>query len=183
MTNEVVFAGFGGQGVLLAGKLLAYAGMIDGKEVSWIPAYGPEMRGGTASCSVIISESAIGSPLVTAPSILVAMNKPSLNKFEPKVKVGGTIIVNSSLIDQKVERKDVSAYYVPLNEIALKLGNDKFTNMVALGALLGAADMVQLDSLQKTFVKNFTKKPEMVGANIEAVQYGRQVVLDAKQNQ
>jgi len=183
MTNEVVFAGFGGQGVLLAGKLLAYAGMIDGKEVSWIPAYGPEMRGGTASCSVIISESAIGSPLVTAPSILIAMNKPSLNKFEPKVKAGGTIIVNSSLIDQKVERKDVNAYYVPLNEIALKLGNDKFTNMVALGALLGAVDMVQLDSLQKTFVKNFTKKPEMVGANIEAVQCGRQVVLDAKKNQ
>ena len=180
MTNEVIFAGFGGQGVLLAGKLLAYAGMLDGKEISWIPAYGPEMRGGTASCSVIISDAAIGSPLVTTPSILVAMNKPSLDKFEPKFKAGGIIFVNSSLIDQLVDRSDVSAYYVPLNDIALKLGNAKFINMIALGALLGATDMIQLDSLQKTFVKNFTKRPEMVGANMQAVHCGRQVVLDAK---
>ncbi len=180
MTNEVVFAGFGGQGVLLAGKLLAYAGMLDGKEVSWIPAYGPEMRGGTASCSVIISNAGIGSPMVTAPSILVAMNKPSLNKFESKVKSGGVIIVNSSLIDQQVQREDVSAYYVPFNDIALKLGNAKFINMIAIGALLGAVDMVQRDSLEKAFAKNFAKKPEMVGANIEAVECGRKVVLDAK---
>lgn len=172
MTNEIVFAGFGGQGILLIGRLLTYAGMLAGKEVSWLPAYGPEMRGGTASCSVIISEEAVGSPIVARPSALVAMNKPSLDRFAPAVQAGGTIIINQSLIETTVDRADVKAYAVPLNDLAQECGNARFANMIALGALIGATGMVSLDSIQSAFAKNFAKKPEMIELNMQAVLRG-----------
>ena len=137
MVERNIFAGFGGQGVLLMGQLLAAAGMKEGKNTSWIPSYGPEMRGGTANCSVMLSEQEIDSPLVTRPTSLIVMNRPSLEKFEDSVVPGGSIFVNSSMIDIKVKRTDVNAYYVPCTEIATELGNPKVSNMIMLGAYLG----------------------------------------------
>lgn len=180
MTNEVLFAGFGGQGVLLIGRMLTYAGMLEGKEVSWIPAYGPEMRGGTASCSVIVSEEEIGSPVVTKPTALVAMNKPSLDKFEPAVRPGGVVIVNKSLIGESVKRNDLNVYYVPLNELAMKGDNIRHANMVALGALIGATNIVDLNYLKDAFAKNFAKNPEVVEPNMQAIMRGVEFVLSKK---
>lgn len=128
MMHEAVFAGYGGQGVLLIGRILTY--MLSGKEISFMPAYGPEMRGGTASCAVIVSDEPIGSPMVTNPSILIAMNKLSLNKFEECVQPNGIIIVNSSIIEGAVKRNDLKVYYVPMNELAVKLGNARYANML-----------------------------------------------------
>lgn len=172
MTHEIVFAGFGGQGVLLAGRLLTYAGMIAAKKVSWIPAYGPEMRGGTASCSVIVSENEIGSPIVNKPSALVVMNLPSMDKFEETVKTGGLMIVNSSLIAKKAYRDDITVYYVPMNDIALECGNVRFLNMVALGALVGATGIPDKKFLQDALNKQFGAKPGVPEANMTAISRG-----------
>ena len=134
MTNEIIISGFGGQGVMAIGKTLTEAGMKEGMEVSWLPSYGPEMRGGTANCSVVLSDESIVSPIVLEPTELIAMNLPSLLKFESLVKPGGTIFVNSSVVDKKVERTDVKAVYVDCIKIADELGNSKVANMVMLGA-------------------------------------------------
>ena len=147
MVERNIFAGFGGQGVLLMGQLLAAAGMMEGKNTSWIPSYGPEMRGGTANCSVMLSDEEIDSPLVTRPTSLIVMNRPSLEKFEDKVVPGGSIFVNSSMIDIKVKRTDVSAYYVPCTEIASELGNSKVSNMIMLGAYLGKSKCVEVETV------------------------------------
>ena len=120
--SAILLAGFGGQGILFSGKLLVYSGLLDGKEVSWLPSYGPEMRGGTGNCSVVISDESIGSPLVTAPDVLIAMNLPSLDKFEDSVVPGGTILLDSSLIDRKVTRKDVKVCYVDASRLAEENG-------------------------------------------------------------
>lgn len=132
---NMVFAGFGGQGVLFAGKVAAYAGLIEGKEISWLPSYGPEMRGGTANCSVCISDQAIGSPLVTTPNVLVAMNLPSLDKFIDAVEPGGTVILDSSLISKKVERAGLDVYYVPSSALAEENGLKGLSNMILIGKL------------------------------------------------
>ena len=172
MTHETLFAGFGGQGVLLAGRLLVYAGMIAGKEGSFMPAYGPEMRGGTASCSVIVSDEPVGSPVINKPELLVALNKPSLHKFEPLMQPGGVVIINSSLIDEKAARTDIKAYYVPMNDMAQKLGNPKALNMVALGALLGATKMLDTHYFRDVLAKNFASKPEIIDSNMKALESG-----------
>ena len=138
MMKQYVFAGFGGQGMLLIGKFLAMANMLDGKHVSWLPSYGPEMRGGTANCSVTVSDNEIGSPLVDNADVLIAMNLPSLDKFEPTVKPGGLIVVNSSIIDRKVEREDVRVVYCDANRIAESVKNPKGANVAILGAMMGA---------------------------------------------
>lgn len=135
---NMVFAGFGGQGVLFAGKVAAYAGLIAGKEISWLPSYGPEMRGGTANCSVCVSDRPIGSPLVTAPNVLVAMNLPSLDKFIDTVEPGGTVILDSSLIGKKVEREDLTVYYVPSSSLAEEKGLAGLSNMILTGKLFQA---------------------------------------------
>ena len=132
---NIVFAGFGGQGVLFAGKVAAYAGLLQGKEISWLPSYGPEMRGGTANCSVCISDEPIGSPLVTAPNVLVAMNLPSLDKFIDTVEPGGVVLVDSSLIDKKVERTDVTVHYLPSSSMAEEKGLQGLSNMILIGKL------------------------------------------------
>ena len=132
---NIIFAGFGGQGVLFAGKVAAYAGLIEGKEISWLPSYGPEMRGGTANCSVCISDQPIGSPLVTNPNVLVAMNLPSLDKFIDAVEPGGTVIIDSSLIDKKVGRTDVAVHYVPSSALAEENGLQGLSNMILVGKL------------------------------------------------
>jgi 2-oxoglutarate ferredoxin oxidoreductase subunit gamma len=178
MLERAIFAGFGGQGVMSMGKLLTYAGMIEGKEVSWLPSYGPEMRGGTANCSVTISDTPVGSPVITNDATcLVAMNLPSLLKFEEDVVKDGVVFVNSSLIDQKVTREDVKAYYVPANEIALDLGNLKVANMVMLGAYLKAVHPVGDASVIETFHKLFTgAKEKLIPMNEEALKRGAESV-------
>ena len=140
MHTEIILAGFGGQGVLLIGKLLAYAGMKAGREVTWMPAYGPEMRGGTCNCTVVLSDRPIGSPISKSPHGLIALNLPSLDKFEDAVRPGGVIVVNTSLINRLPQRTDVTVVAVPANEVAIECGSPKAANMVALGAYLGASE-------------------------------------------
>lgn len=147
--EETVFAGFGGQGVLFAGQLLTYSGMAEGLYVTWIPSYGPEMRGGTANCTVIVSEEIIGAPVVRNPTAAVVMSRPSMEKYEPLVKPGGVMIVNASLIDMKSQRDDIRVLYVPASDIATELGNVRMANMVALGALIGATGLVSYDTVMQ----------------------------------
>lgn len=174
--HEVIFAGFGGQGVLLAGKMLAYAGMMEGKEVSWIPAYGPEMRGGTAFCSTIIADEEIGSPIVTKPNALVVLNGPSLDRFESSVLPGGVLIINNSLIERKSTRTDIKVYYVPMNDIAIEFGNVRYLNMVALGALVEATGAIGNEAMEKIFIKQFGKHEGAVEANMRAAKRGEECI-------
>jgi 2-oxoglutarate ferredoxin oxidoreductase subunit gamma len=176
MTHEIVMAGFGGQGVMLMGQLMTYAGMLENKYVSWIPSYGPEMRGGTANCSVIISDEPIGAPIVNEPTTVVAMNLPSLDKFEPALQPGGILIINSSLIEQGAKRKDIKEYRVPSNDIANELGNLKVANMVVLGAIIAATKAVSQDSVLKAFAKMFAKKPGLLAINEKAIKRGAELV-------
>ena len=147
MEKTFIFAGFGGQGMLLIGKFVAMACMLDGKHVSWLPSYGPEMRGGTANCSVIVSDDPVASPLVDKADVIVAMNRPSLDKFESHVRPGGTLVINSSIIDRKAERTDVNVVYCDANKIAESVGNPKGANVAILGALLQKSPVVSVDTM------------------------------------
>ena len=147
MTKEFIFAGFGGQGMLLIGKFLAMACMLDGKHVSWLPSYGPEMRGGTANCSVIVSDEDVASPLVDMADCIVAMNLPSLDKFESHVRPGGTLVINSSIIERKSERTDINVVYCDAMKIAEEVGNPKGANVAILGALLEKEPIVSVDKM------------------------------------
>ena len=175
MTHEFLIAGFGGQGLLFAGKFLVNKGMMEGKEVSWLPSYGPEMRGGTASCSVIVSDEPVGSPIVSKPNVLMVMNLPSLDKYESAVKAGGKIFVDSSLVDRKVERGDVEAYYVPATQLASDNGLNGLANMILTGKLLKVLGQFEdeeavADSLKKVVS---VKHPEMFEKNLQALKIGR----------
>jgi 2-oxoglutarate ferredoxin oxidoreductase subunit gamma len=172
MQNDVIFAGFGGQGVMLIGKILAQAGMNEGKEVSWLPSYGPEMRGGTANCTVVVSDRPVGSPLVYHPRAVVAMNLPSLDKFEPALRAGGTLIVNRSLVPRPPARQDVDVIELPANDIALSLNNPRAANMVALGAYLGATQVVTLQAIEGVVRDTFAGRPKLVDTNLEALRRG-----------
>jgi 2-oxoglutarate ferredoxin oxidoreductase subunit gamma len=172
MQNEMILAGFGGQGVLLIGKMLAYAGMKEGKEVSWLPSYGPEMRGGTCNCTVVVSDKPVGSPVVKSPNIMIALNRPSLDKFEPSVRPEGILLINSSLIDRKAERKDVDVLYVRANEVAIECGSPKAANMVALGALVGKTGMVGVESVKAAIAKTFEGKEKIIQLNYKALERG-----------
>ncbi len=172
MKLDVMFAGFGGQGIMLIGQMVAYAGMAEGKQVSWLPSYGPEMRGGTAYCSVVVSDDPIGSPVNRNPSCCVVMNRPSLEKFAPTVKVGGLLVVNSSLIPITAEREDIDELLVPCNDLAMELGTGKAANMVVLGAFVGRTDVVTLESLDVLVEKQFAKKPKFIPLNKEALRVG-----------
>jgi len=145
--EEVIFAGFGGQGVLFAGQLLAYAGIAENLYVTWIPSYGPEMRGGTANCTVIVSEQEIGAPLVRHPSAAAVFNPPSMEKYEPLVKARGWLFVNTSLVTLRSARQDVNVLYIPASDIAVELGNIRMANMVMLGALVSKTGLVSLTTL------------------------------------
>jgi 2-oxoglutarate ferredoxin oxidoreductase subunit gamma len=149
MQTEIVIAGFGGQGVLFTGQLLAYAAMESGKEVTWIPSYGPEMRGGTANCTVVISDEEIGSPMVSNPQAVIAMNLPSLDKYEPMVKPGGVLVVNETMVDREVKRKDINTVMVKANAIAEELGDRRMMNMVLLGALIANLPVLPLTAIEK----------------------------------
>ena len=147
MTKQFIFAGFGGQGMLLIGKFVAMACMLEGKHVSWLPSYGPEMRGGTANCTVIVSDDPVGSPMTDSADVIVAMNLPSLIKFEDKVKPGGLLVINQSLIDRKAERTDIDVVYCDANRIAEEVGNPKGANVAILGAVMAREPVVELDKM------------------------------------
>ena len=172
-TTQIMIAGFGGQGVLFAGKFLAYKGMVQDKQISWLPSYGPEMRGGTANCSVVISDTPVGSPIITNPDMLIAMNLPSLQKFVDAVVPGGVIILDSTLIDAKVEREDVKVFYVPATQLAKDAGFATLANMILTGKALKEMDIVSwegnLETLQ-SFIP--AKKAGLIDINCQALQTG-----------
>ena len=173
MTNKFLFAGFGGQGILFAGKLLAYKGLIDSKEVSWLPSYGPEMRGGTASCSIIISDTPVGSPIVAKPDILIAMNLPSLDKYENSVAEGGMIFYDSSLIGREVERKDVRAFPIPATKMAEENGTPTLANMIILGKVLAETKDFTDESVKAALAKVISaKRADMLDVNFNAIKLG-----------
>lgn len=173
MQKEYILSGFGGQGLMLAGMLLSEAGMLEGRNVSWIPSYGPEMRGGTANCAVVVSEEPIGSPIVDNPDVVVAMNLPSMDKFEPMIKTGGIMVYNSSLIKRQPARTDITYVACPGTSIAEELGNDKVANMAMLGALMAADKWVKSESLEKVLHKKMTgSKAKLIPLNIEAIKKG-----------
>ena len=178
MENKVICAGFGGQGVMSMGQLLAYAGMIEDKHVSWLPSYGPEMRGGTANCGVTVSDEEIGSPIITNDAdIAIVMNLPSLIKFEKDVKPGGKIFINSSLIEKKVERTDIEVYYIDANKIAADIGNIKAANLVMLGAVLKSTPIVDIESILEAFKKVFgPSKEKFIPQNREALVKGAESI-------
>lgn len=178
MEKSFVFAGFGGQGVIFAGKLLAQAGADYGLQVTWLPSYGPEMRGGTANCTVVLSDEPIGSPVVDNPTALVAMNLPSLDRFEITVAEGGAIVVNSSLITRPTGRNDVRALRVPANDIAVSLGNSHAANMVALGATIKATGIVSLELIKSTMARMLGHKSsaKLIGVNEQALDAGYNAV-------
>jgi len=174
MQSEVMFAGFGGQGILLSAKILAHTALEAGFEVVWIPSYGPEMRGGTAYCMVIMSDRPIGSPIVKNPGHLVAMNRPSLEKFAPVVKPGGVILINSSLIPVRSERSDVDEIAIPVNDIAIEAGSIRSANIVALAAFVARSGIVPLDALRDAVKKEFARKAKLIPLNMDAMDRGAQ---------
>jgi len=160
MTHRVLFAGFGGQGVMLMGELLSYAAMIDGKQVTYMPSYGPEMRGGTANCSVIVSDEPIASPIITKSTVLVAMNEPSLDKFEDEIEQAGFLFTNESLVNRYSERSDIHSFSVDCNKLARAILSEKIANIVMLGAVIHASKIVSLDAIDRALEKKFTGKKE-----------------------
>ena len=171
--SKFLLAGFGGQGILFSGKLLAKLGMSLGKEVSWLPSYGPEMRGGTANCSVIIDDEMIGSPLVTSPDVLVAFNLPSLDKFENKVAKNGLIFIDSSLINKKCSREDVNAFYVPATELASDNNLSGLANVIMIGKLIKETKLFDYDYVENMLTSSVPKsKPHLAELNKKALSIG-----------
>ena len=176
MTHEIILSGFGGQGIMVMGQLLTQAGLEEGKQVSWIPSYGPEMRGGTAYCSVIISDDIIGSPLINNPTLLVPMNLPSMHRFEPLMQAGGTMIINSSLILEEPKRTDIKVFKAPMNDLASELNSTKVLNIIGLGTIVAASKIVSqeaaLKAIEKTFGEKFASKPQLLELNKNAFAKG-----------
>jgi len=173
MQQEVIIAGFGGQGVLFAGQLLAYSAMDEGREVTWIPSYGPEMRGGTANCTVVVSEEEIGSPLVKNPTAVIAMNLPSLDKYEDLVAKDGVLVVNSSMINREVKREDIKVVSIPGNDIALEMGSERSLNMIMLGALLANLELLSLEAVERGLDAHLPERhKKFLAANKEALRKG-----------
>jgi 2-oxoglutarate ferredoxin oxidoreductase subunit gamma len=177
MQTEIVFSGFGGQGALFAGQVVAYAAMDEGRHVTWIPSYGPEMRGGTAHCTVIVSDEEIGSPLVRRPGAAVVMNLPSFDKYEPQVAPGGVLVVNTSLVAKLSARRDLWVVATPANAIAEELGNVKLANMVLTGALVAATNVLPLEAVGKALAAHLPARHQaLLAANREALRRGAALV-------
>ena len=173
MKKEVIISGFGGQGGLAIGKNLVEAGLAEGLNVTWAPSYGPEMRGGTANCSVVLSDKPVGSPVFNTSTELIALNEPSLAKFEAGVQPGGTVFVNSNVVTDKVSRDDLKAYYIPCNEIAEEVGNGKVANMVMLGAYVAATGVLKPETIEAMIEEMFAgAKAKFIPLNIEAFRRG-----------
>jgi 2-oxoglutarate ferredoxin oxidoreductase subunit gamma len=177
MHEEVIISGFGGQGALFAGQLLTYTGMDEGWHVTWIPSYGPEMRGGTAHCIVIISDDDIGSPIIRQPSIGIVMNPASMDKYEPLIKPGGLLVVNSTLVRTQSRRDDIAAVYLPANELAAELGNVRMANVVLLGAMLGKREIVPVEGIKRTLDQHLPeRRRSIIEPNKRALDRGVQYV-------
>ena len=173
METSIIIAGFGGQGVLLAGQLLAYAGMDNGRHVTWIPSYGPEMRGGTAHCVVIISDEPIGAPVVARPDVAIVLNQPSFEKYEPLVRPGGVLVVNSSIVEVYSDREDIEILAIPANELADEGGSTKMTNMAAVGGLLGVRPVLPLEVVEQALLDHLpARKAHLLQSNIEVLRAG-----------
>lgn len=175
--NILIIAGFGGQGVMLMGQVLATAAMIEDKHSTWLPSYGPEMRGGTANCTVVISEEMIGSPIADTPNSVIAMNIPSLLKFEEKLSPEGLLIINTSVVDREPSRKDIQVAKIDANKIAEDIGNLRVANMVILGAYVEKTGIISMESIEKAFERKLTgKKAKLIDMNIKAVKAGMEAV-------
>ncbi|ABS59980.1 MULTISPECIES: 2-oxoacid:acceptor oxidoreductase family protein [Fervidobacterium] len=173
MTTRMIFAGFGGQGVMLMGQIISLASMIEGKNVTWMPSYGPEMRGGTANCTVVVSDEPVASPVTDKAEVVVAMNIPSLLKFEPYVVENGYLFLNQSVIDRESKRNDINVLKIPCNEIADEIGNLKVANMVMLGAVVGATNVVSTESIFKAIEKKLSGgKTALIEVNKQAIMRG-----------
>ena len=173
MTTQLLIAGFGGQGVLFAGKFLAYKGLIEGRQLSWLPSYGPEMRGGTANYSVILSDEPVGSPIVSKPDALIVMNLPSLDKYEDSVVSGGSVFVDSTLIERKLRRDDVKAFYVPATALANELGTPSLANMIMVGKFIKETGAVSADDMEAALKKVVSARhQDMLKANLNAIKRG-----------
>ncbi len=176
MKIELICSGFGGQGSLTIGKFLASAGMQEGKNVSWLPSYGPEMRGGTANVSTVISDNAIASPLVTNPDILIALNQPSVDKFGPAVKAGGLMIANTDMCPHELDRDDIEVVYAPMNTIANEIGSIKVLNMVAIGVVIGKTGLVKYETIEKDLISFLREKnPKLLEGNLKAIKKGMEI--------
>lgn len=177
MYEEVIISGFGGQGALFAGQLLTYTGMDEGWHVTWIPSYGPEMRGGTAHCIVILSGDDIGSPIIRRPNVCIVMNPPSMDKYDPLVRPGGLLVANSTLVRAKSAREDIQAVYIPANELAAELGNVKMANVVLLGAMLGMREILPIESVKRTLDEHIPeRRKHIIEPNKRALDRGVQFV-------
>jgi 2-oxoglutarate ferredoxin oxidoreductase subunit gamma len=177
MQQEIIFSGFGGQGALFAGQLLAYAAMDEGKQVTWIPSYGPEMRGGTAHCIVIVSDEEIGAPIIRNPTAAVVLNIPSMDKYEPLIKPHGFLVVNRSLIPKPAKRTDITVVDVPANDLATELGNVKMANVILLGALLESSPIVSMESVSKALEAHLPeKRKHLAKPNQAALRKGIEIV-------
>src|SRR5512138_567954 len=173
MQKEIIIAGFGGQGVLFGWKMLAVAAIDAGREVTWIPSYGPEMRGGTANCTVVIADEEIGSPMVEHPPLAIALNLPSFDKYEQELQSGGTLIVNKSMVDRPAKRTDIKVVFVPCNEIAEEVGDKKLLTVVAVGALLTALTDLTLDDVKKALEGHMpARHKDLLPKNLEALRRG-----------
>ena len=173
MQAEIIIAGFGGQGALFAGQMLAYAAMDEGFHVTWIPSYGPEMRGGTANCTVVISDDEIGSPLVRLPSAVIALNRPAVEKYEPLVAPGGVLLINASLAQRQTDRDDIRVVEVPANDLAEAAGSARYTNVVMLGALLAATGVMPLEALERAMQAHLpARHRSALEANFQALRSG-----------
>lgn len=178
-TKKIIVSGFGGQGVMGIGQLLTYAGLSDDKQVSWLPSYGPEMRGGAANCSVIISDDPIGAPNISQATDVIVMNEPSLDRFESYVKPGGNLFINSSLIKKKSSRTDINVHYVPVNDLTIEFGNPKAQNMIMVGAYNAVAKAVSDNALEKAVSQLYgKKKPEMLATNLKALNFGAEKIKE-----
>ena len=179
MQKEIIIAGFGGQGVLFGGQVLAYAAMDAGREVTWIPSYGPEMRGGTANCTVVIADDEIGSPLVKNPPLAIVLNLPSFDKYEDLLQKGGTLIVNQSMVDRQAKRADIHTVLVPCNEIAEQIGDRRLMNMVAMGALLTDLPEITLKDIERALEAHLpARHKNLLPKNYEALKRGYQAALN-----
>ena len=173
MTSKILIAGFGGQGILFAGKVLAYKGLVEGKQLSWLPSYGPEMRGGTANCNVIISDEPVGSPIVDNPNVLIVMNLPSLDKYEAAAEKGAKIFVDSTLISRKVERDDVEVFYIPATKMAQDAGIPTLANMIILGKVIKETGVVSFEGMEDALKKVVSaRKANLIDVNLKAIKAG-----------
>jgi 2-oxoglutarate ferredoxin oxidoreductase subunit gamma len=179
--TSIIISGFGGQGTLFAGQVLAYAAMDNGLEVTWIPSYGPEMRGGTANCTVIISKETIGSPLVRNPDIVLALNLPSVDKYEERMPTGGVLVANSSLVPREIQREDITSLLIPVNEIAEEIGFSRLGNMIMIGAMLALKPILPLDTVKKALEEHIPERhKKTLPLNFKAMDKGFEFARQAQ---